>query len=513
MKVALVLLLLLAGCGGREPVLRLPAGSASERDIVLISIDTLRPDHLGSYGYGRDTSPFLDARAREGVVFENAWSTAPWTLPAHASMFTGLRADQHGALDEDLQVSRSAAFFTEALEALGYRRAGFVTTPFVSARYGFDRGFDHFEELIPEDFQLATAVDADSVTARALHWATGLDEGVAAFAFLHLYDVHYPCNAPEPFDTRFNRAAQPAELEYENYFHYQDHPLSEERLEQEIGQYDEEIAWVDQVLREFCRTWMASRPNTVFVVVSDHGEEFGERGSWGHGHTLTPEQLRVPWIVWGAGIQARRIGTRVGIEDLAPTLARVAGTRFGPFAGVDRSPALSGGDPGPAGAALASTSRRNTLKIRLHEPPHDMIADLRARRVQVYDLEQDPAATANLGPGQNDLVVGLWGSMLQRIGLPWGNSTAIRLNTDGVVITGDGRLLDGEVELESPIRFALWPLDATLVGEGLGPWRAVGGELPGPDAPIYYDGARIDAQSLELSDEERERLRTLGYGN
>ena len=116
-------------------------------------------------------------------------------------------------------------------------------------------------------------------------------------------------------------------------------------------------------LNDLCTTWEASRPNTIFVIVSDHGEEHGERGSWGHGHTLTPEQLWVPWIVWGAGIEASRVATRVGLEDLAPTLAALAGTSFGPFDGVDRSPALrrAGGDGGDPGARLASTSRRVTV--------------------------------------------------------------------------------------------------------------------------------------------------------
>lgn len=513
MKKFLALVILLAGCSAHEPARELPGGSDDKPDIVMISIDTLRPDHLGSYGYDRDTSPFLDARAREGVVFTSAWSPAPWTLPAHVTMFTALRPDQHGALDEDLTIRSDAAFFTEALEAVGYRRGGFVTAPFVGTRYGFDRGFDHFEELFPADFSLTTALDADAVTSRALDWAADLPGGEPAFAFLHLYDVHYPCEAPAPFNTQFNRAAHPDELHYENYFYYLQHPLTAERLVQEIGQYDEEIAWVDATLREFCTTWLKSRPNTVFVVVSDHGEEFGERGSWGHGHTLTPEQLHVPWIVWGAGILPARINTRVGLEDLAPTLASLAGTSFGPYAGIDRSAALKGGEAGPPGAALASTSRRNTLKIRLHQPPHDMIADLRARTVQVYDLDADPQATNNLGPGHNDLVVGLWGAMLQRIGLPWTALEPVELSTDGVVITNDGRLFTGELNLDAGIHFALWPLDATLRGNQAGPWRVVGGDLPEPGSALSYEGARIGAQSLELSDEERERLRSLGYTN
>ncbi|RKZ12901.1 hypothetical protein DRQ53_14135, partial [bacterium] len=296
-------------------------------------------------------------------------------------------------------------------------------------------------------------------------------------------------------------------------FHYQRNPLTPERLEQEIGQYDEEIAYVDHVLRDFCTTWAQSRPNTVFVLVSDHGEEFGERGSWGHGHTLTPEQLRVPWIMWGAGIRPTVIETRVGLEDLAPTLATLAGTRFGPFAGIDRASALKGGAAGEPGAALASTSRRNTMKIRLHQPPHDMIADLRARTVQLYDLDQDPAALRNLGPEAQDRVVGMWGQMLRRIGLPWVLHEAAAIQTDGVLISADGRLFSGEFDLEAGVRFALWPLDAKVTAGAEGPWQAVGGALPGAEALLEYEGARINARALELSEEERERLRSLGYAN
>jgi arylsulfatase A-like enzyme len=510
----LILVLLVAGCSGPQASRELPPSTAAEPDILLISIDTLRPDHLGLYGYERNTSPFLDEMAASGTVFEQAWASSPWTLPSHATMFTALRPDHHGAIEEHLPMNADAATLPEALESLGYQRAGFVTTPFVGARYGFDRGFDHFEELIPEDFSLATALDADSVAVRVLDWAEKLPEGAPAFAFVHLYDVHYPCDPPEPFNTRFNRVARPEELEYENYFHYLRHPLSEAALEQQRGQYDEEIAFVDSVLRDLCTTWAASRPNTVFVVVSDHGEEFGERGSWGHGHTLTPEQLWVPWIVWGAGIEASRVSARVGLEDLAPTLAALAGTSFGPFDGVDRSPALrrAGGDPGDPGAVLASTSRRSTLKIRLHAPPLDMIADLRARRVELYDLVQDPRATRDIASEQSDVVTSLWGGMMNEIGLPWMAKSDLSFTTDGVLVSEDGGLHTGDLNIAAGVRFALWPLDAVIEADA-GSWAALGGELPGPEAPLSYDGPRLRVQDLELSDEEQERLRTLGYGN
>lgn len=511
-----LLAVLVAGCSAPEASRQLPAGSSANPDILLISIDTLRPDHLGAYGYERDTSPFLDEMAGRGTVFDQAWSPAPWTLPAHATMFSARRPDHHGAIEENLAISPDAALLPEALEAVGYQRGGFVTTPFVGERYGFARGFDHFEELFPEDFQLSTALDADSVATRVLDWAETLPAGVPAFGFVHLYDAHYPCDPPGPWNTRFNRAARPGELEYENYFYYLQHPLDEARLDQERGQYDEEIAYVDSVLRELCTTWAANRPNTIFVVVSDHGEEFGERGSWGHGHTLTPEQLHVPWIVWGAGIDRGRIATRVGLEDVAPTLAGLAGTSFGPFDGDDRSPALrrAGGDPGEPGAELASTSRRNTLKIRLHSGPVDMIADLRRRHVEVYDLDQDPRATRNLAAEQGELVVALWGRMIQFLGLPFEAVEDVRLQTDGVVIHSDGNLLSGEFELAAGTRFALWPLDAALeTADGAGPWRVFGGELPGPGAAVRFHGDPVRVDDLQLSDEERERLRALGYAN
>lgn len=507
-------LILLTGCSGPAPDRALPPSTAVEPDIVLISIDTLRPDHLGTYGYERPTSPFLDEVAARGTVFEQAWSSSPWTLPSHATMFTAQRPDHHGAIEENLPINADAAFLPESLEPLGYQRAAFVTTPFVGARYGFDRGFDHFEELIPDDFTLKTAIDADSVAHRVLDWAETLPGSAPAFAFVHLYDVHYPCAPPEPFDSRFNRVARPEELDYENYFHYQRNPLSPAQLEQQIGQYDEEINFVDSVLRELCETWAASRPNTIFVVVSDHGEEFGERGSWGHGHTLTPEQLWVPWIVWGEGIATSRVQTRVGLEDLAPTLAALAGTSFGPFDGIDRSPALrrAGGDPGDPGAVLASTSRRNTLKVRLHHPPLDLIADLRNLQVELYDLVQDPRATQNIAAQQAEVVTQLWGGMVQEIGLPWEASSRLEFTTDGVVISEDGSLHTGELTIAAGVRFALWPLDAQLVTES-GSWSAIGGVLPGPDAPLEFHGTRMRVENLELSDEERERLRALGYAN
>lgn len=514
----------LAGCA-HGPARPLPPGDAQRPDVILISIDTLRADHLGIYGHGHPTSPFLDERAREGTVFEQAWSPAPWTLPAHASMLSARRPAEHGAIDQERAISPDVPLLAETLATAGYRTAAVVSAPFVGARYGFDRGFDAFVDLSDTkgEFDLDSVADAEEVLDRGLRWIENEPPARPAFLFLHLYDVHYPYDPPPPWNTRFGPAAPKETLHYENYFYYLQHPLAKQRLERLHEQYDEEIAYVDDRLRAFWQTWMASRPNTIFVVVSDHGEELGERGSWGHAHTLTPEQLHVPWIVFGRGIARGRVDRRVGLEDLAPTLAALAGTRFGPFDGVSRAAWLrgQGGELLPGGG-FASTSRRNTLRLRWHFGPEqdrpedlDLIVDLRAHTARLYDLASDPRAVHDLSTERPELLRQTWARAVADTSAAWRVRRRGTFETDGVMILDDGQLVSPRVTLAAGRRFALWPADAVLrfsdEVHGAGPWARVGGALPADDDPVAFLGARLRSRTVEIDEAAQERLRSLGY--
>ncbi len=528
---ASLLAAVLAGCSGGG----LPEPDPGRPDLVLISVDTLRPDHLGCYGYGRPTSPFLDELAAGGTRFADAWAPSPWTLPSHATMLTGALTPRHGAVEEELSLAPGLPLLADRLREAGYATCGVVTSVFVDRRYGFDRGFDRFIDFGLEsgEREALDVPDAEEVTAAALAWAREQADGRPVFLFLHLYDVHYPYDPPPPWNERFNRPARPEELRYENYQFYLRRPPSAAFLAQQRGQYDEEIAYTDDCLRRLHETWTAARPGAVFAVVSDHGEEFGERGSWGHAHTLTPEVLRVPWIVAGPGIAGQVAEGRVGLEDVAPTLAALAGVPFAAPDGRDLSGRLRGdaaagpgagtgaapGDslsPVPGPAAFAATSRHATLKHRWHEGRFDLIADLRAGGLRLYDLRTDPAAGQDLAAALPDTARRLAANMYRWLGQPWEALAAGEIETDGVLVVDGEPVPVPRLTVAPGRRFALFPADARIGflapdGGRAGPWQADGGRLPEPGAPLAWHGQRPATGRIPLTAAQRERLRSLGY--
>ena len=185
------------------PALR-PVPRSDRLNIVLFSIDTLRPDHLGSYGYERNTSPTLDRLARAGALFRQAIASSSWTLPSHASMLTGLEPVRHGAVrfSVDSRIAATAETVTEILWKAGYATGGFTDGGFVSAMFGFDRGFDIYVSGSTTKSSLKNFLDEN--TRRARQWIHSLD-GQPFFLFLHTYAVHAPYAPPPPYDSMFDR--------------------------------------------------------------------------------------------------------------------------------------------------------------------------------------------------------------------------------------------------------------------------------------------------------------------
>jgi arylsulfatase A-like enzyme len=512
------------GCGSREggspPG---SGGSAGERrpDIVLLSVDTLRPDHLGAWGYARDTSPFFDELAGRGTRFANAWAPSPWTLPSHATMLTGLFPHHHGAERSELTIDRRAPLLAEMLLAAGYATCGVVTSIFVSDKYGFGRGFEHFDDfgILAGTRDTKEAPDAAEVFDRGLRWAQEQPQDTPLFLFVHVYDVHYPYAAPSPWDERYDRPSRPDELGYENYFYYLRHPLSDEEMEHQRDQYDEEIAYVDAMFHDFVDRWTAARPRTLFVMVSDHGEELGDRGSWGHAHTLGPEQLHVPWIMVGPSVRAQVVSQRVGLEDLPATLASMAGVSFPAGDGIDRSTQLQQGTivgEDAVAARLATTYRFKTIKHRWHDPPYDLVVDLARLQAALFDLEQDPEGLHDVLAEHELRARRMMQEMFEWLGQPWEVRRDGHLQTDGVFVV-DGVRQNQEIDLKAGSRFALFPLDATVTfvaadgGTG-GPYAAAGGVLPADGDPnLSWNGQPLDTGAAGLTEEQRERLRALGY--
>ncbi len=330
-------------------------------NLILISIDTLRADHLGAYGYSRPTSPRLDALAAESLLFTSAYAPAPWTLPSHAALLTGVHPWDLGFDNPRRTLPETVPTLAEGLAAHGYNTAAFVDSTlsgFVGADRGFDRGFDLYRHGphspgARQRFDVASTVDA------ALSWLDGRDVDRPFFLFLHTKSVHalaaadpcrdercLPYDQPEPHRLRFidpetpsfrwrsedgSAAAQAylwtlnekivnGELDPRQY--------PRERLEVLIAAYDAGIRWVDDELGRLVDSLRARGrlSDTVLVVTSDHGESFLEEDLLLH-QELAEATLRVP-LIFRLPDEDRVAGTSsvfVALEDVTPTLLDLAG--------------------------------------------------------------------------------------------------------------------------------------------------------------------------------------------
>jgi arylsulfatase A-like enzyme len=304
---------------------KLPAASANAPDVLVIVLDTLRADHLGIYGYKRPTSPTIDRLAKEGVLFENAFSTCSYTLQSHASMLTGLYTYQHGVTwTTSKKIAQSSyPVLPETLQGLGYVTGAFSANTFWFAReHGFGRGFIHFDDYFYnlQDSVLRTAYGR--IFTRTLLWrfdediparkrASYTNEAVVswmnrnsdhpAFVMINYFDVHDPYLPIEPYRHKFSSQKNPGGLINSDLHVPQD--LSPAELQSEIDAYDGAISYLDEqlgnLLTELSRR--TSKRELLVVITSDHGEEFKEDGGFTHGHNLHAKLIHVPLIVWQPG--------------------------------------------------------------------------------------------------------------------------------------------------------------------------------------------------------------------
>lgn len=273
------------------------ADAARPRNLLLVSIDTLRHDHLGHAGHGRDTSPAIDRLARDSVVFERAYSQSGWTLPSMASLLTGRSPAAHGATHFNARIDASIPTLATILGAAGYATRGFVSHILLRPQYGFGAGFETFDTSV-----LALGRPKDVMSAAPL-----TDLALAALD-----------SAPEPFFVWVHY--------FDPHNDYLAHPRFAAFGDDDIGRYDQEIAATDfeigRLLDALDATGRATR--TVVVLTADHGEEFGEHGGEYH-YTLHEEVVRIPLLIRVPGMAPRVDPTPVQQIDVVPSVLGALG--------------------------------------------------------------------------------------------------------------------------------------------------------------------------------------------
>ena len=413
-------ILLVAGCGTHH-------GPPYENAVIVV-IDALRADHLGCYGYGRATSPSIDELAAQGTRFAQAVSPAPWTLPAMATLWTGLLPAVHGARqasDMHAWIARAPRFrptsvldasrttLAEVLGAHGVATAAFVAGSYPSAVFGMNQGFETFVDH---------GLFGPRMQIEAL-WSW-LDQAPRPrfFAYLHVMSVHSPYQAPtvDPRDVPPGKQAAVAAVLAEEHRRWSalsfdpDYKgpvdgswgsMRELRLKglpptadlaHLVALYDQGIRYTDHWIGELAAGLEARglAGTTLLVVTADHGEELGDHGGLEHTRTFYEEVMRIPLIVRAPGLPSGQVVTApVGLVDLFPTVLDVLAVPYdGLVQGISLRPALEG-HPLPERDMVGEASQVLDLRA-LRTPTHKFIVGTQGE--ELYDLRRDPAERQNL---------------------------------------------------------------------------------------------------------------------
>jgi arylsulfatase len=311
--------------------------------VVFVTIDTLRADHLGSYGYPRATAPFIDGvLAGKGTVFENARSASSLTLPSHLSFFTSLYPVQHGALTNVGAPAERHRTVAEMFRSAGYETAAFYSVYFLRAAL---KGFDvHPGEDIGEGPGQPLWRRARGTTDRAIRWLAKRDGRKPLFLWVHYFDVHRPHRAPPEWLKRM-KFADAAEREGFLRFVTEKHGVprsyygDDRKLVTEFRHYDAEVRYIDDQVRRLYRFMDEKGLNrdALWIVTSDHGEGLGNHFFDRHARYVYMEQVRIPLIfhLTGRRVRAKRAAALARSVDLAPTLAETLGRPFEQPAGAE----------------------------------------------------------------------------------------------------------------------------------------------------------------------------------
>ena len=367
---ALVACLVLVSACGR--------GTSGPANVLVVTLDTLRADRVGAYGYAAARTPVLDGLAAKGARFTSVTTTTPLTLSAHTSLFTGMWPTAHGVRDNTgFYVDDALTTLAEQLKGQGYRTGGFVGAFVLDARWGIAQGFDHYFDDFDLSEDVGPGLDAiqrrgAEVVDAATAWLKQPDPK-PFFAWVHLYDPHTPYDAPTEFASRF--------------------PATRD------GAYDAEVAYTDaQLGRLLAALEVDGRlANTIVVVMADHGEQLGEHREQSHGFFIYDAAVQVPLIVVAPGVAPRVVADQVRIIDVMPTVLDLAGVAIPAVVqGVSLKPGLDGGHQQLLAFSESWYPRFHYGWSELRAVRDGRYKFIQAPRRELYDLSADPHELNNL---------------------------------------------------------------------------------------------------------------------
>ena len=358
-------------CRRQAPAAPASGDGPQARNLLIVTIDTLRADRVGAYGHSTARTPALDGVARAGVRFDQAFAPSPITLTSHASLLTGRYPPGHGARHNGMAMTAPVPTLATALDSAGFATAAFVSAFPLDRRFGLPRGFDEYDDQLgrgADGRPLNERAGAETVR-RARAWLDAHRSG-RFFLWVHLFEPHAPYGDPA------QAASRPA-----------------------VARYDEEISTADRATGQLLDALGDAQASTLVVITADHGEAFGEHGEIGHSIFVYDTTLRVPFLMKGPGIPIDRpIDAPVSLVDLAPTaLARLGVTGFDAD-GVDLR-GLIDGSAAPADRTIYAESFAPLLDFGWS--PLRSVRDARwkyiaAPKAELYDTESDPVEARNL---------------------------------------------------------------------------------------------------------------------
>jgi len=388
------------------------------RNLILISVDTLRADHLGCYGYERPTSPHLDRWAASGTLFEQMTAAAPWTVPSHMSMLTGLYTRTHGidgwqgSLPDDVQTLAST------LKAQGFATAAFVNVFLLNKERHFDRGFESYT-IVPDtpDPRGATR----TILSQAIPWLRAHRDG-PYFLFLHFYDVHSDFDPLPEYRKEFERMYQGivdgSTMQLRWYRQTPpDPPWGPADARHLVDLYDAGIRQFDTDVEELFAFLRGEHvvDDTLVALTADHGEEFLEHGQVMHGRTLHQELVHIPLILVGprvpAGVQVQGDASTV---DVMPTALSLLGVPVpGQCEGIDLSPGWHGADFAADRPVFSEADKwlnqaPGNFRRMIRRGKYTLHYDKASGSRELYDVDADPYEHQDLAAKDPALAGALW---------------------------------------------------------------------------------------------------------